>query len=121
MFLSVHPKLRTKPSGEIWALRFCKVGVININLVGGTRSLACLFLDIQSNPFKKSGILNHVQVGNEVWKRLVDDIFESLELNKGEWLENISKGETLIFKMLASVDESIKERNRRQFLKELNN
>ena len=121
MFLGVHPKLRTKPSGEIWAMRFCKVGVINVNLVGGTRSLACLFLDIQSNPFKKSGILNHVQVGNEVWKRLVDDIFESLELNKGEWLENISKGETLIFKMLASVDESIKERNRCQFLKELNN
>ena len=29
-----------------------------------TRSLACPFLDIQSNSFKKSGILNHVQVGN---------------------------------------------------------
>ena len=97
------------------------VGVINVSLVDGTRSLACLFLDIQSNSFKKSGILNHVQVGNEVWKRLVDDIFESLELNKGESVESISKGETLILKMLAPVDESIKERNRRQFLKGLNN
>ena len=96
MFLDVHPKLRTKPSGEIWAWRFCKVGMINVSLVGGTRSLTCPFLDIQSNSFKKSGILNHVQVGNEVWKRLVDDIFESLELNKGESVESISKGETLI-------------------------
>ena len=43
---------------------FCKVGVINVSLVGGTRSLTCPFLDIQSNSFKKSGILNHVQVGN---------------------------------------------------------
>ena len=25
----------------------------------------------------------------KVWKRVVDDIFESLELDKGEWLENI--------------------------------
>ena len=64
MLLDVCPKLQTKPFGEIWAWRFCKVGVINISLVGGTRSLACPFLDIQSNSFKKSGILNHVQVGN---------------------------------------------------------
>ena len=32
----------------------------------------------------------------KVWKRLDDDTFESLELDKGEWVENISKGETLI-------------------------
>ena len=31
---------------------------------------------------------------SKVWKRIVDDIFESLELDKGEWVENISKGET---------------------------
>ena len=64
MFLDVRPKLQTKPFGEIWAWRFCKVGVINVSLVGGTRSLTCHFLDIQSNSFKKSGILNHIQVGN---------------------------------------------------------
>ena len=88
----VRPKLQTKPFGEIWAWSFCKVGVINVSLVGGTRSLACPFLDIQSNSFKKSGILNLVQVYRQrkVWKRVVDDIFESLELGKGEWLENIS-------------------------------
>ena len=30
----------------------------------------------------------------KVWKRVVDDILESLELDKGEWVESISKGET---------------------------
>ena len=57
----------------------------------------------------------------KVWKRVVDDIFESLELDKGEWVENISKCETSIKEFLASVDESIKESNRYQFLKGLNN
>ena len=51
MFLDVHPKLQTKPFGEIWAWRLCKVGMINVSLIGGTRSLARPFLDIQSNPF----------------------------------------------------------------------
>ena len=32
----------------------------------------------------------------KIWKRVVDDIFESLELDKGEWVESISKGETSI-------------------------
>ena len=32
----------------------------------------------------------------KVWKRLVDDIFESLQLDKGEWVEDISKGESSI-------------------------
>ena len=59
----------SKTSNEaIWGdmgLEFLQgIGVINISLVGGTRSLTCPFLDIQSNSFKKSGILNHVQVGN---------------------------------------------------------
>ena len=122
MFLDVRPKLQTKPFGEIWAWSSCKVGVINISLVGGTRSLTCPFLDIQSNSFKKSGILNHVQVYRQrkVWKRVVDDIFESLQLDKGEWVESISKGETSIKEFLALVDESIKGSNRCQFLKGLN-
>ena len=87
-----------------------------VSLVGGTRSLACPFLYIQSNSFKKSGILNHVQVGNVRYeKRVVDDIFESLELDKGEWVESISKGEASIKEFLALVDESIKESNRCNF------
>ena len=32
----------------------------------------------------------------KAWKRLVDDIFESLEFDKGEWLKNSSKCETSI-------------------------
>ena len=47
----------------------------------------------------------------KVWKRVVDDIFESLELDKGEWVESISKGETSIKEFLALVDESIKGSN----------
>ena len=43
---------------------------------------------------------------HKVLKRLVDDIFESLELDKGKWIENISKGETSIKEFLASVDDS---------------
>ena len=46
---------------------------------------------------------------------IVDDIFESVELDKGEWVENISKGETSIKELLASVDESISERSMCQF------
>ena len=121
MFLDVRPKLQTKPFGEIWAWSFCKVGVINVSVVGGTRLLACPFLDIQSNTFKKSGILNHVQVGNVRYRKKVDDIFESLKLDKGEWMESISKGETSIKEFLALVDESIKESNRCQLLEGLNN
>ena len=39
----------------------------------------------------------------------------------GEWVESISKGETSIKELLALVDESLKESNRCQFLKGLNN
>ena len=35
----------------------------------------------------------------------------SFELDKGEWVESISKGETSIKEFLPLVDESIKERN----------
>ena len=55
----------------------------------------------------------------KVWKKVVDDIFESLELDKGEGAENISKGETSIKDFLALGGESIKESNRCQFLKRL--
>ena len=57
----------------------------------------------------------------KAWKRVVDDIFESLELDKGEWVESISKGETSIKEFLAFVDKSIKESNICQFFKGLNN
>ena len=56
----------------------------------------------------------------KVWQKVVDDIFESLEFDKGEWVESISKDETSIKEFLALVEESIKESNRCQFLKGLN-
>ena len=55
-------------------------------------------------------------------EKVVDDIFESLEFDKGECVESISKGETSIKEFLALVDESIKGKCYRcQFLKGLNN
>ena len=65
-------------------------------------------------------LLIQVYRQSKVWKRVADDIFESLELDKGEWVESISKGETSIKEFLALVDKSIKESNRYQFLKGLN-
>ena len=44
----------------------------------------------------------------KVWKTIVDGIFEFLELDKGEWVENISNSETSIKEFLALVDESRK-------------
>ena len=58
---------------------------------------------------------------HKVWKRVVDGIFESLQLDKGEWVESISKGETSIKKFLALLEASINESNRCQYLKGLNN
>ena len=74
--------------------------------------LACPFLDIQSNSFyiEEWNIKPRPGRQRKVWRRLVDDIFESLKLDKGEWVEDINKGETSIKECLAAVDESIKER-----------
>ena len=58
---------------------------------------------------------------HKVWKRVVDDILESLKLDKGEWVESISKGESLNKELFSLVDEVIKESNRCQFLKGLSN
>ena len=97
MFLDVRPKLQTKPFGEIWAWSFCKVGVINISLVGGTRSLTMPLSRYPKQLFQEEwNIKPRPGRQRKVWKRVVDDIFESLELDKGEWVESISKGETSI-------------------------
>ena len=109
MFLDVRPKLQTKPFGEIWAWSFCKVGMINVSLVGGTRLLVCRFLDIYPKQLfqEEWNIKPRPCRQRKVWKK--DDIFESLELDKGEWVESISKGETSIKEFLALVDESIRK------------
>ena len=38
-------------------------------------------------------------------KSIVDDIFQSLQLDKGEWVESVSKSETSIKQFLALADE----------------
>ena len=32
----------------------------------------------------------------KVWSRMVDDLFKSLDIDKGEWLEDIERGERLV-------------------------
>ena len=71
--------------------------MINVSLVGDTRSLACPFLDIHGEEWN---IKPRPGRQRKVWKKVVDDIFESLELDKGEWVENISNGETSIQELL---------------------
>ena len=86
MFLDVCPKLQTKPSAEIWAWSFCKVRrcdkrnlswwykIINMLL---SRYPTQLFLE-------ECHIKTCSGQQSKVWKRLVDDIFEYLEFDKGE-------------------------------------
>ena len=63
VFLDVRPKLQAKPFGEIWAWSFCKVGVINVSC-WWYKVVSMPLSRYPKNSFKKSGILNHVQVGN---------------------------------------------------------
>ena len=30
----------------------------------------------------------------KVWRRMVDDLFKSLDIDKGEWLEDIERGDS---------------------------
>ena len=90
----------SKTSNEaIWGdmgLEFCKVGVINVSLVGGIYKV----INIPLSRYPKQLFQEEWHIKprpgrqRKVWKRVVDDIFDSFELDKGEWVEIISKGET---------------------------
>ena len=82
--------------------------MINVSLVGGTRSLHALSRYPKQLFQEEWNIKPRPGRQRKVWKRVVHDIFESLELDKGEWVESISKGETSIKEFLALVHESIK-------------
>ena len=123
MFFDVRPKLNSNEAilGDM-GLEFlqgrrdkCKLSwwykVVNMPLSRYPKQLFQEEWNIKPRPGRQC----------KVWKRVVNDIFESLKLDKGEWVESISKGETSIKEFLALVDESIKENNRCQFLKGLNN
>ena len=55
----------------------------------------------------------------KMWSKVVDNIFESLSLNKEEVLEDIDKGNITWKGFLAFVGESISEREEREFRKGL--
>ena len=51
---------------------------------------------------------------------MVDELFTSLGLDRQEWVEDIKRGESLLASFLACIEESISEREGRQFEEGLN-
>ena len=51
----------------------------------------------------------------KVWSRMVDDLFKSLDIDRGEWLEDIERGDSSSASFLACVEECISERESRRF------
>ena len=93
MFLDVPPKLLMKP---VW-------GDMGLGILQGRHDKHKLrwWYKIVSMPlfrYPKQLFLEEWNIKprpgrqRKVWNRLVDDIFESLELDKGESVEDISKG-----------------------------
>ena len=50
----------------------------------------------------------------------MDDLFKSLDIDKGEWLEDIERGDSSSVSFLACVEECISERESRRFEEGLN-
>ena len=51
---------------------------------------------------------------------MVDDLFKPLDIDKGEWLEDIKYGNSSSASYLACVEECISERESRRFEEGLN-
>ena len=56
----------------------------------------------------------------KVWSRMVDDLFKSLDIDKGEWLEDIERGDSSSASFLVCVEECISKRESRRFEEGLN-
>ena len=50
----------------------------------------------------------------------MDDLFKSLDIDKGEWLEDIERGDSSSVSFFAFVEECISERESRRFEEGLN-
>ena len=46
---------------------------------------------------------------------MVDDLFKSLDRDKGEWMEDIKHGDSSSASFMACVEECISERESRRF------
>ena len=55
-----------------------------------------------------------------VWSRMVDDLFKSLNIGENEWLEDIKHGDSSSASFMACVEERISERESRKFEDGLN-
>ena len=55
----------------------------------------------------------------KMWGKVVEDLFTSLDINKCEWSEDIKKEEGSLASFMACVEESIKERDNKEFGKGL--
>ena len=55
----------------------------------------------------------------KMWGRVVEDIFKSLGINECEWLEVIKKEENSLASFMSFIEESIRERDNRDFEKGL--
>ena len=51
----------------------------------------------------------------KAWSRVVDELFVSLGLDKHEWVEDIKRGESSLASFLVCIEESISEREGKQF------
>ena len=51
---------------------------------------------------------------------MVDDLFKSLDIDKGEWLKDIERGDSSSASFLACVEDCIRERESRRFEEGLN-
>ena len=51
----------------------------------------------------------------KTWGKVVDKLLVSLGLDKHEWVEDIKRGESSLASFLACIEESISEREGRQF------
>ena len=56
----------------------------------------------------------------KAWGRVVDELFVSSGLDKHEWLEDIKRRESSLASFLACIEETISERESRQFEEGLN-
>ena len=56
----------------------------------------------------------------KVWSRMVDDLFKFLDIDKGECLHGIERGDSSTASFLACVDECISKRESRRFEEGLN-
>ena len=48
------------------------------------------------------------------WRKVVDDLFSSLDLDKADWVEDIQKGKCSLKGFLSVVGETINERGKKE-------